>query len=48
MTDMKLVEPARRRYSNYFASKALYTGGTDDLMNTVIRRKLGIIPKNIR
>ncbi|KAF3335733.1 serine carboxypeptidase-like 51 [Carex littledalei] len=46
-TDMKLLEPVRRRYFNYITSKASSTRDTDDLMNTVIRRKLRIIPKNI-
>lgn len=47
-TDMKLLQPVRRRYFNYITSKASSTGDTNDPMNTVIRRKLRIIPKNIR
>ncbi|KAJ4785095.1 Carboxypeptidase [Rhynchospora pubera] len=46
-TNMELIESVRRRYSSYITSKVSSTGGTDDLMNTVIRRKLRIIPKNI-
>ncbi|XP_078182659.1 serine carboxypeptidase-like 51 isoform X2 [Carex rostrata] len=46
-TDMKLLQPVRRRYFNYITSKASSTGDTDDPMNTVIRKKLRIIPKNI-
>ncbi|TVU50295.1 hypothetical protein EJB05_01661 [Eragrostis curvula] len=34
-------------YSGYLSSKAVRQGGVSDLMNTVIKDKLGIIPKNL-
>ncbi|XP_073011705.1 serine carboxypeptidase-like 51 [Typha latifolia] len=35
------------RYSRYLSSKASFNGSLSDLMNTVIKEKLKIIPKNV-
>ncbi|KAF0898421.1 hypothetical protein E2562_007258 [Oryza meyeriana var. granulata] len=37
----------RRRYSSYLSSKVTMEGGFEGLMNTVIKNKLRIIPKNV-
>ncbi|XP_052165245.1 serine carboxypeptidase-like 51 isoform X2 [Oryza glaberrima] len=38
---------SRRRYSSYLSSKVTTEGGFEGIMNTVIRDKLRIIPKNV-
>ncbi|KAL5222922.1 hypothetical protein ABZP36_027635 [Zizania latifolia] len=38
---------SRRRYSSYLSSKVTREGGLSGLMNTVIKDKLRIIPKNL-
>uniref|UniRef100_A0A0E0LXZ6 Carboxypeptidase n=1 Tax=Oryza punctata TaxID=4537 RepID=A0A0E0LXZ6_ORYPU len=38
---------SRRRYSSYLSSKVTKEGGFEGIMNTVIRDKLRIIPKNV-
>uniref|UniRef100_A0A0E0EP22 Carboxypeptidase n=1 Tax=Oryza meridionalis TaxID=40149 RepID=A0A0E0EP22_9ORYZ len=38
---------SRRRYSSYLSSKVTTQGGFEGIMNTIIRDKLRIIPKNV-
>lgn len=39
---------SRNGYSKYLSSKVTREGGLDGLMDTVIKNKLRIIPKNVR
>ncbi|KAJ3693058.1 hypothetical protein LUZ60_012153 [Juncus effusus] len=46
-TNMILFESIRKKYSKYIISKVSTPGGTDGLMNDIIRKKLKIIRKNV-